>query len=629
MTSRKEIYEKYFNSNIFNTNSVMNESLPPARIRISQSSLSNTKNDIFNIGNKLIKPSLTKKSINRLGVYSKLYGSDIFCQSLPNENEKKRKEGVRKIRNANNFSTCFEFMKNNEEYKKNLKDYSKTHRAEKKEYNPDKYMLKESAAERYYKEVYDPHGSAVLPERPFSAGPENKQIYVEKKKFLKKELTKYNDSGADSKKKTGENEGQKKDKKIFVKKRNKWTEKNSIGYHYVESKINPKNNAKINKQLYLQSHLFKDNEKTKQNENNINLNVEKINSRIEKQKAKNNGYERFHLGNENQKRDLSNNDRSLWGSVHTKWEKSNLDWRDPQTEVMFGIGISKDVNKNFGPNGPNAFQRKLNNLADTKNKDTINEEKKIPINNLQKPPSEEKMNSEVLEKVEEVLNDISNLKEDKKFKIKMEATTSILNPGLEWDKKAKTLNKFYTNPNFTNKSKNKNKPIMTRIGAPISKRGKENEKKSGHDYADFVLSYPIKGQFEKFEEGDIKKIFEIKGVHIYDIQKNMFDKGVYNTIKFKVRENEEEGNLKQKMDEITKDFEKQNYKVLINKQEKKDLKKNFKNFVGKPGSKLIIINDNDKNEKDVKLTKIPQKIKYKSSFTRQFGNINYAHKKNK
>ena len=629
MTSRKEIYDKYFHSNIFNTEPILNESLPPARIKISQSSLNNTKNDIFNTEKNPIKPNITKKGIKRLGVYSKLYGSDIFCQTQPIENDKKKKDGVRKIRNANNFSTCLDSMKNNEEYIKNLKNYSKIHRAEKKEYNPDKYLVKESAAERYYKEVYEPHGSSVLPERHYSAGPENKQIYAEKKKFLKKELTQYNDCGADKKKKPGVHEGQNEDKKIFAKKKNDWTEKNSSGFHYVESTTNPQNNAKINKLLYLQSHLFKDNEKTKQNENNPNLNVEKINSRIEEEKAKIDRHERYHLGNENQKRDLKDNDRSLWGSVHTKWEKSNLDWRDPQTELMFGTGISQDVNNNFGPNGPNAFQRKLNNLADTKNKDTINEEKKIPINDIQKPPSEEVVNSQALEKVEEVLNEIPNLKEDKKFKIKMNATTSTLNPEIEWDKKAKTLNRFYTNRKSFNRSDNKNKQIITKIGDPTVNKEKKNEKKLGCDYSDYVLSYPTKGQFEKFEEGEIKKIFGIKGVQIYDVQKNMFDKGTYNTIKFKVAENEDEKSLKKKMDEITKDFEKQNYKVLINKQEKKDLKKNFKNLVGKPGSKMLIINENIVDGKEVKLTKIPDKVKYKNSFSKQYGLINNQYKKNK
>ena len=109
----------------------------------------------------------------------------------------------------------------------------------------------------------------------------------------------------------------------------------------------------------------------------------------------------------------------------------------------------------------------------------------------------------------------------------------------------------------------------------------------------------------------------------------MFDKGTYNTIKFKVAENEDEKSLKKKMDEITKDFEKQNYKVLINKQEKKDLKKNFKNLVGKPGSKMLIVNENIVDGKEVKLTKIPDKVKYKNSFSKQYGLINNQYKKNK
>jgi hypothetical protein len=180
--------------------------------------------------------------------------------------------------------------------------------------------------------------------------------------------------------------------------------------------------------MYLQSNLFKEYDDSNKNENNpnINLNVEKINSRIEEEKAKNDRYERYHLGNENQKRDLTNNDRSQWGAVHTKWEKSNIDWKSPEAELMFGTGISQDVNRNFGPKGPTAFQRKLNQLADTKNKDTISEEKKVPINNLQKPVSTKVVNGEGLEKVEEIINEMPNLKEDKKLKIKMEATTSYL-----------------------------------------------------------------------------------------------------------------------------------------------------------------------------------------------------------
>ena len=626
MTTRQEIYEKYFNSNIF-SNSTPIDSGPKVRVRVSQTSLADTKNDLFNTERKPIKASLTKKGVNRLGVYSKIYGSDIFCQTQ--QNEQKKREGVKKLRNANNFSSCMEGMKNNEEYKLNLKNYSKAHRAEKKEYNPDIYLAKESAAERYYKEFNDPHGSMVLPERYFSSDPKNQKVYAEKKKNLKKELTKYNDCGADKKKKPGEHEGQSVENKIFVRKKIDWNTKSSGDYHYVESKANPENNCKINKQLYLKSHIFQEN--SKQNENNPNLNIEKINTRIEEEKAKNNRNDRYHLGEENQKRDLSNNDRNLWGSVHSKWEKSNLDWKDAQTELMFGPGLPKDVSNNFGPNGPNAFQRKLNDMADTKNKDTINEEKKLPINNLQKPPSNDEINREGFAKVEKIINEIP-LKEDKKCKLKMGITTSLLDYDPDGDKKAKTLNRFYSNPNLLNKSKNRNKPIITKIGSHANLKEKEIGIKSGHDYLNYVLSYPIKGQFDKYNEGDIKKIFGTKGVHIYDIKRNMFDKGTYNIIKFKVRENEDSENIKEKINEITKDFEKQNYKVLINKEEKKDIKKTSKNIMSaKPGSKLGIINENVGTESNdtAKLTKMPDKIKYKNSFSKLYGQVNYEYKKNK
>ena len=623
MTTRKEFFNKYYNSDIFNSNPVQTEAKPSVRVRVSQTSLANTKNDLFNT-EKTQPTETTNKGVKRSGVYSKIYGSDIFCRTQPNE--VKKREGVRKIRNANNFSNCMEGMKNNEEYSKNLKNYAAEHRVEKKDFNPDKYMKKETAAERYFKEVYDPHGSTVLPERVFSAEPQNKQKYAEKKKNFNKEMAKYNDCGADGKKKYGEHEGSNNDKKIFVKKKNEWTEKNSGGYHFVDSKTNPQNNAKINKQMYLQSNLFKDNDEAKKNENNPNLNVEKINTRIEEEKAKNDRYEKYHLANDNPKRDLTGNDRSQWGAVHTKWEKSNLDWRSPETELMFGTGLSQDVNKDFGPKGPNAFQRKLNQLADTKNKDTISEEKKFPINNIEKPPSTNTVNGEGLEKIEEILNEMPNIKDDTKLKIKMDATTSVLAGDNDWDRKAKTLTKFYTNPNFLNKNKSKNKELTIKVG---NKDKKENETKSGHDYCDYVLSYPTKSHFEKYDEGDIKKIFGSKGVHIYDIQKNMFDKGTYNTIKFKVRENEEQGNLKQKMEEVKKDLEKKDYKVEIIPEKKKDNKKNIKNFVSNPGAKLGIINENIGNYNNAKHTKMPEKIRKKHSFSKQYVQVNYSYKKNK
>ena len=291
---------------------------------------------------------------------------------------------------------------------------------------------------------------------------------------------------------------------------------------------------------------------------------------------------------------------------------------------MFGTGVSQDVNKDFGPKGPNAFQRKLNQLADTKNKDTISEQKKVPINNLIKPPSTKVVNGEGLGKMEEIIKEMPNLKEDLKLKIKMDATTSLLNGECDWNKKAKTLNKFYTSPNFRNKSKNKE--IIIKVG---NKKEIEKDNKTGHDFCDYILTYPTKSQFEKYGESDIKRIFGSKGLHIYDIQKNMFDKGTYNTIKFKVRENEDETNLNKKLDEVKKEFEQKDYKVQIKPEKKKDIRKNTKKFVSNPGQKLGILNENIGLYNNAKYTKLPEKIRKKNSFSNQFVHINYGYKKNK
>ena len=152
MTSRRQIYDKYFNSDIFNPNPVITEGATTARVRISQTSLANTKNDLFNTEANPPKESLTKRGVRRRKVYSKLYGSDIFCRT--EQNEVKKREGVKKIRNANNFSNCLEPMKNIEEFSRNIKKYTAEHRTAKKEYNPDKYIKRETAAERYYREIY-------------------------------------------------------------------------------------------------------------------------------------------------------------------------------------------------------------------------------------------------------------------------------------------------------------------------------------------------------------------------------------------------------------------------------------------------------------------------------------------
>ena len=607
--SREQVLEKYFNSDIFNTAPIKVEKITTVRVRQSQASLANTKNDIFNTEKKAQNAeSFVKKLVNRKLVYSKIYGSDIFNQTNPTESK------INKVRNRNNFSTCFDNMKNNEEYKKNLQSYAKEKRAEKKSFKPDKYLNTETPAERYYKEMYNNNGK-IFPENNLKKDLINKEKYAEKKRNLKNDINKINDEISEIK------TNPKNSKQIYVRKKNKWTENNSGGYKFINTKISQFDNAKINKQLNLQSNIFQNSE-NKLEKSEI-LNYDKIKSRLEEEKNKeylNNTYHISHNNKNNKSPDLSNNDKLLFGSVHTKWEKSNIDWHNPITELMFGNLKSKEMNSSFGPNGPTPFQRKLNQLADSKNIDTITEKEKNPINNFEKQNVNNDINDIGIHKVEKILEETSDLKEDKKLKIKMNATTSLLNSDNDLEKKIKTLSNYYTNPLKTKKLK---KEITAKVGTKYATK----DEKNNNSNSDYVLNYATKDQFEKFGENEIKKMFAKYGVHIYDVHKNMFDNGSYNTIQFKVRQNKDEEKIKEKMNEIEKNLNK-NYKVKINKEEKKDLKINNKNFVNEPGKKVGVYNENIGNQKEEKkYFKINNNIKRKQSFSRQFQQINYKYKK--
>ena len=608
--SRKQIYNKYFNSDIFNLDPSLSNQIPKVRTRVSQTSLIKTKDDIFNTEKDIQTNPLTKKGVKQFNVYSKIFGSDIFCRTNPIVSP--RKEGVKKIRNANNFSSCFDSMKNLEEYKTNLKKYTNDKRKEKKVFTPDKYLNNETAAERYYKEMYEDNKENIILERCFSVDRINKEKYAQRKKNLNNEIQKLNDEISDIKTNIPEV------KKIYVRKKNKWTENNSGDFHFIQTQTSPVNNAKINRQIYLQSNIFKDNK-----DKNITTDINKINTRIEEEKTRINRNNNYNLSLHTKKRDLTGNDPLLYGAVHSKWEKSKLDWLNPQTEIIFGTQESKDRKKNFGPGGPTPLQRKLLQLADTKNIDTINEEKKYPIHSLKRPLSEKKINDIGIKEIDKVLDDIPNLKKDKKFKIKIDATTSVLNNENDWNNKLKKLKNYYTSTtNFDYGNKKTKKEITGKIGNKNKINKKEIDEKCGHDFSDYILTYDIKGNFEKYKEKEIKKIFEKNGVHIYDIHKNMFNKGNFNTIKFKVRENKDtQETLKNKINNIEKELGK-NYKIKINKEKKKNIKINSKNFVSNPGAKLGILNENIGNYDNAKYTKIPDNIRNKKSFSKQFENIN-------
>ena len=151
MTSRKDIFSKYFASDIFNQNPNYGITPSKPRLRLNRSSLENTKEEVFNIGkerrinrnndqNKENEPILCQSAERRKKNLAKIYGSDIF--NIRKASSIERRRGKQKTKNTANRSTCFEEMKNNDEFKKDLNNYTKLHRGEKKPYNPGLYISK-------------------------------------------------------------------------------------------------------------------------------------------------------------------------------------------------------------------------------------------------------------------------------------------------------------------------------------------------------------------------------------------------------------------------------------------------------------------------------------------------------
>ena len=132
MASRKEYFGKYCSSDIFNLNqkSALDEERP--KLHMNRSSLENTKSDVFNIGKeKRINRNhdrdiyFCNSAEKRKKNYEKIYGSDIFNLRVKSV---ERRNGRHHMPNMFNRSTCFEEMKNNEEYVEEFKQYTREKR---------------------------------------------------------------------------------------------------------------------------------------------------------------------------------------------------------------------------------------------------------------------------------------------------------------------------------------------------------------------------------------------------------------------------------------------------------------------------------------------------------------------
>ena len=659
MSGNAKLFERYKKSDIFNINDddevSLTEKMP--RVRNVQEPFQNTQDDIFNTLDDE-KSSNNKKSIPRKKYILKNHMSDIF--NINDIVKVPKRPTLKKSRNASNYSTCFEFMKNNEQFKTDIKEYTSKVRAEKKEYNPDKYFEYDDPAGRVYNQLYDKRRNPVLPNKNSNMTRSSANLFSninlnEKKLFTqrKKEMTNKfsnayitNDNKKERKKLTEENMKNIKDHKFYKSKGFTYQEHNYLEENkFIQPDKYPGNSSKITKQIHLQSNIFPGKENNVNKTNEINKIKERIKTAEENDEDRPKKIEKKKIINSRNKRaEPQDNDRNIWGALHNNWEKSNLDWKNASTEIIFSktfAGRFPKINleKKKEKEKETALQRKAKQLSDSGFKDTINESIKEK-RNWKKVPLAERLNNSNLEQIDEVLNEIPDnvLRHDRKMKIIGNANTTDFNgnTGLDDD--------FINYKKYHKKILNKNvkKEPTAKIMSNEENKNDKNSKKVLNrtftnlnlhdDYVihDYILSYNTKNistnNFDTFNENDVKLIFSKKGIHIYDIKKSYFDKGKYNTIKFKVRENEGENTLNQKLKQVENDLSKKEYKVCIEEELKKNNKRNFKNVAKNPFSKGFIIAE-DKNKNNIDNNKKPLKLKKNTSFSSLFSIVNHKYKK--
>ena len=586
MASRKEYFGKYYSSDIFNLiqKSPIDETKP--KLRLNRSTLENTKEDLFNIRkekrinrneNKDIyfNNSAEKRKIN----YEKIYGSDIF--NLRAKSVEKR-NGRHHMPNIANKSTCFEEMKNNEEYIKEFKQYTKEKRGD----DDNKYNIK-----------------------TMENNNKNELKYIKRRKT---DIESQNNKGLI-------NHNKNSNSILNFRKMHPLTLYSTQKRHFVDLDECRENNCAINKQLQFESYLFsnQDNNYIKSQED-----INEINARINKRKHTPNNFNI--LGQPiirvNRKKNFNDNIHSSMCELHPKKiGPSNMTWDNPSSEVMYSPDYTKNLYKNYGPKGPTAYQRRLHQFADSDNLDTLSGLKKNYGNNfknVKKPKTDEIKNKEEQKKIEKILEGIPNLSEGKKILIKMNSSILDFNDDKELEKKTKDLNNFLKN------EKTKKKEITDKINHIDNKKIANNK-----NFDNYIITYGIKGgnNFEKYNENEIKNIFGKKGINVYDIHKNNFARGKsYNTIELKIAGNNINNDLNKRIKLIQDDLIKKNCKVKIEKIKKSN---NIKKTVTNPGGKIAIMKENIINKKEEnKYKMMPNEYKTKSNFTKQFSGINYSYK---
>ena len=415
------------------------------------------------------------------------------------------------------------------------------------------------------------------------------QNFENRKKKLKKELIEINDVGVDGKRKPGEHLGQEIDSKgnkiIYNKKKvdiywnnidnknNKKLIKEKNGYDY---------DSKMNKLLEFQSNIF--------NEQNKDINKKMddfISGKIKENESKKILKEKIKKENEEMAMKIKKLKKQNLNKENNKLRPNTMKWTDPESQI-FSRKTKGDLNNN--QEETTAFQRKLKDLEDSNNIDILSKNKKsINIKKIKKVNNINNDDNNV-NKIREIINTIpdNSLREDQKIGIINSSTTSNFLNNTKNDEK---LKKYYQTINTNiksvrqSRSKKKNDKIIKIMGknsktTRTNKSTNKNEKTDKIQY--YTLVYSTKhNKFDKFGNDDIKKIFGSKGVHVYDVKKNELGIGDLNSVKFKVRQNDEENekNIEEKIKLVEDDLNKNKYRVKINKDEiKKITKDNRKEY---------------------------------------------------
>jgi hypothetical protein len=616
---KDEMYQKFYASDIFNTEpNYARDPVRKPKIRSNHPTLECTKEDVFNVGkekrirrgreneendnnNSMISRSAEKRRKN----YDNIYGSDIFNHRKPRSVEKRK--GVKQIPNITNKTTLMNQIGNNEEYIKDLKYYTSQHRTAKKEYNPNLYYNKVTPQERYYKHHFANHG-LIADDDNYNTEAKKLDAYIHNKVNLNNEIKRYNNVGADKKRKEGEMNI--KEKRYFKQKPYLYDRKRK----FVDSKQYPVNCCRINKQIQMESHIFTNADKNQ----DFDEKAKEINDRLELEKRKH--YHTNVLGQPYTKYEMEerNRMRGLNSSLNEKWVR-NLDWKSPEAEILY-------MKNNYKNRHLSARERKIKQLSDSQNVDTLSGLQKRPIDYRRKRKEKEE-NNLGRKKMDEIIDEIPTLKDGEKLGVKMKVSSLECNNDEDWNNKGKMLNDFYTHKhNRINRSKD----VTGKVNDKHDKISNElkNYNPSDNLYHDYVITYATKGsgnQFEKFDEYDIQKLLGTKGIVAYDIHKNPFDKGNYNMVNLKIKGNDNNNQLYDKVKQLQKDLRKQNYKINIEKDVEKTHGKNYGKLMMKPGSKVGILNENEKEESNFKI--MPEYIKKRRGFTKEYEHINYGYKR--